>query len=198
MPSAVYADLAQRLIALALLLLVCTAILVLMDRLWLGQYQFYQSRIEQLQYRLQRLKRMAAMRPELETSIQKIVEDQQVAAQFLQGSSPALAAADLQQRIKELVETAGGEVLSAQALPEKEEGQAIRITVGVTVRGDVAVLEKTLYHLESQMPLLFVSNLQVTTRKFRPRLPNGRAAPYTRTRLNSRFDISGYLPKEGR
>lgn len=73
----------------------------------------------------------------------------------------------------------------------------MRVTVGVTSQGNMIALQKTLYGLESQVPLLFVDNLEVTARQFRPRLPDGKIAPYTRVQLNSQFEVSGYLRKEG-
>ncbi|HQC72119.1 MAG TPA: type II secretion system protein GspM, partial [Candidatus Competibacteraceae bacterium] len=111
----------QRLAAL-LLLLALLALLALGGRLWLGHYQFYQTHIEQLQDRLLRLQRMAALKPQLEQVIADLRADQSNAAQFLPGNAPPLAAAELQQRVKRTVEAAGGELLSAQVLPVAEEG----------------------------------------------------------------------------
>jgi general secretion pathway protein M len=63
--------------------------------------------------------------------------------------------------------------------------------------GDTDSLRKILYDLESQTPLLFVDNLDVSARENRPRLPNGRLASYTRVQLSVQFEVSGYLRKEG-
>ncbi len=169
---------------------------VMVDQIWMGQYRLYQTHAERLLDRLHNLQRLATARPELEKAIQSIRDDQRTAAYFLPPAPPALAAADLQQRVKSLVEGAGGNLLSVQALPVVEEGGVVRVAVGVTVQGDVGMLQKTLHGLESQVPLLFVDNLEVSARQFRPRLPDGKIAPYTRVQLNSQFEVSGYLRKE--
>lgn len=186
----------HRLAALLLLALMAGLFYVMVDQIWMGQYRLYQANTERLLDRLHNLQRLAAARPELEKAIQSIRDDQRTAAYFLPSAPPALAAADLQQRVKSLVEGAGGNLLSVQALPVIEEGGVVRVAVGVTVQGDVGVLQKTLHGLESQVPLLFVDNLEVTARQFRPRLPDGKIAPYTRVQLNGQFEVSGYLRKE--
>ena len=188
---------AQRLAALSLLILIIGLGYVLADRLWMGQYRLYQTNVERLQDRLNNLQRLSTARPALEKAIQTIRDDPRTAAYFLPPAPPALAAADLQQRVKSLVEGAGGSLLSIQVLPAIEEGGVVRVAVSVTGQGDVTALQKTLYGLESQVPLLFVDNLEVTARQFRPRLPDGKVASYTRIQLNSQFEVSGYLRKEG-
>ena len=189
--------LAQRLTALLLLALVIGLGYGLIDQVWMGQYRHYEMHAERLQDRLQNLQRLATARPELEKAIQTIHDDQRTAAYFLPPAQPTLAAADLQQRVKNLVEGAGGSLLSVQALPAMEEGEVVRVAVGVTLQGDLSVLQKTLHSLESQVPLLFVDHLEVTARQIRPRLPDGKVAPYNRIQLNGQFEVSGYLRKEG-
>ncbi|HAS52557.1 MAG TPA: general secretion pathway protein [Gammaproteobacteria bacterium] len=190
-------SLGHRLTALLLLALVISLFYMMVDQVLMGQYRIYQTNAERLQDRLQNLQRLATARPELEKAIQTIRADQRTSAYFLPPAPPTLAAADLQQRVKTLVEGAGGSLLSVQALPAVEEGGVVRVAVGVTLQGDLEVLQKMLHGLESQVPLLFVDNLEVTARQFRPRLPDGKVAPYTRIQLNGQFQVSGYLRKEG-
>lgn len=188
----------QRVAALALLaLLAGGSFYLLVDRGLMARYRDYQSRLEQQQGRLDQLERMAASREPLRQGLSRIQQDRAVTAQYLPQSAPALAAADLQQQIKTVVEAAGGTLRSTQALPPVEEGGAMRVAVSVTLTGDTASLLKILYELESQTPLLFVDNLEVTARENRPRLPNGRLANYSRVQLNVQFEVSGYLRKEG-
>ena len=189
-------SLGHRLAALLLLALVVSLFYVLVDQLWMGRYRIYQTNAERLLDRLHNLERLAVARPELESAIQAIRNDQRTATYFLPPAPPALAAADLQQRVKALVEGAEGTLLSIQALPVVEEGGMVQVAVSAVLQGNVDVLQKVLHSLESQVPLLFVDNLQVTARQFRPRLPNGTIAPYTRVQLSSQMEISGYLRNE--
>lgn len=190
-------SLGHRLAALLLLSLVGGGLYLLADRVLVAQYRYYQTHLEQQQGRLAQLERMAASREPIQRLIAGIQQDRDTAAQYLPQSAPSLAAAELQQRVKAVVETVGGTLRSTQALPPTEEGNAVRVTVSAALTGDTESLQKILYVLESQTPLLFVDNLDVTARENRPRLPNGQLASYTRVQLNVQFEVSGYLRKEG-
>ncbi|MGB5062902.1 MAG: type II secretion system protein GspM [Candidatus Competibacter sp.] len=188
----------QRLGALVLLLLVVAGTLYLVvERGLIVSYRFYKERLEQQQVRLEQLERMAASREPIQQLIASIQQDRNITAQYLPQFAPSLAAADLQQRVKAVVEAVGGTLRSTQALPPVEEGNAVKVAVNATVSGDTESLQKILYDLESQTPLLFIDNLDVSAREIRQRLPNGRLADYTRVQLNIQFEVSGYLRKEG-
>jgi general secretion pathway protein M len=185
----------HRLTALSLLLLVGGALYLAVDQWLVGRYRYYQNSLEQHQGRLAQLERMAATREPVQQLIAKIQQDRNVTAQYLPQSTPALAAAELQQRLKAVVEAAGGTLQSTQTLPPVEEAGAMKVTINAIINGDVGSLQKVLYDLEAQTPLLFVDNLEVSARQTRPRLPNGRYATYTRIQLNVQFEVSGYLRK---
>lgn len=188
----------HRAAALSLLLLLAGgALYLLVDRVLITRYRYYQDALEQQQGRLEQLERMAAIREPIQQLVMSIQQDRTVIAQYLPQSAPALAAADLQQRVKGVVEAAGGTLQSTQALPPTEEGHAVKVTVSVAMNGNSDSLQKILYDLESQTPLLFLDNLQVSARESRPRLPGGRTANYTRIQLSIQFEVSGYLRKEG-
>ena len=187
----------QRLAALALLLLVGGALYLAVDQWLIGRYRDYQNQLQQQQERLAQLERIAATREPVQQRIAKIQQDRNITAQYLPQSVPALAAAELQQRIKAVVEAAGGTLQSTQALPPVEEGRAVKVTVSAIMNGDTGSVQKVLYDLEGQTPLLFVDNLELSARMMRPRLPNGRYANYTRMQLNAQFEVSGYLRKGG-
>ena len=187
----------QRLAALALLLLVGGALYLAVDQWLIGRYRDYQNQLQQQQERLAQLERIAATREPVKQRIAKIQQDRNITAQYLPQSAPALAAAELQQRIKAVVEAAGGTLQSTQALPPVEEGGAMKVTVSAIMNGDTGSVQKVLYDLEGQTPLLFVDNLELSARMMRPRLPNGRYANYTRMQLSAQFEVSGYLRKGG-
>ena len=187
----------HRLAALSLLLLIGGALVLTVDQGLLGRYRYYHGVLEQHQELLARLDRTAATLEPVQQLIAKIQQDRSVTAQYLPQSTPALAAAELQQRLKTMVEAAGGTLQSIQALPPGEESDAVKVTISAVMNGDTNSLQKVLYSLESQTPLLFVDNLEVSARMIRPRLPNGRYATYTRMQLNTQFEVSGYLRKEG-
>lgn len=189
--------LGHRLAALLLLSLVGGGLYLLVDRVLIAQYRHYQAHLERQQGRLAQLERMAASRESIQQLIAGIQQDRNIAAQYLPQSAPPLAAAELQQRVKAVVEAAGATLRSTQALPPTEEGNAVKVTVSASMTGDTESLRKILYELEAQTPLLLVDNLDVTARENRPRLPGGRLANYSRVQLNIQLEISGYTRKEG-
>lgn len=187
----------QRLMALALLaLLAGSAFYLVVNQGLLARYHYYREFLEQQQARLQQVNRIAASREPIQQLITKIAQDQGITAQYLPQSAPALAAAELQQRIRSVVEAAGGTLRSTQALPPVEEGNTVKVAVSVMLTGDTGNLEKILYDLEGQTPLLFVDNLEISARENRQRLPGGRMATYSRIQLSVQFEVSGYLRKK--
>ena len=188
----------QRLAALSLLVLVGGGLgYLLVKEVLIARYHFYRTRLEQQEGRLEQLQRIASSREPIQRLIASIQQDRVAVAQYLPQSAPPLAAAELQQRVKASVERAGGTLRSTQALPPAEEGNAIKVTVNATLTGDTESLQRILYDFESQTPLLFVDNLDVTAREIRPRLTNGRLANYSRVQLTVQLEVSGYLRKEG-
>ena len=104
--------------------------------------------------------------------------------------SDTLAAADLQQRVKSLVEGQGGALVSTQVLEPIQERPFTRIRINVRMLLSVPVLQQVLYEVESQMPYLVVRQLLVTQRNWR-----GRRLPRQKLQsdnLDVRMEISGY------
>lgn len=187
----------QQLAALALLALLLGGFAYSLISQWMARYYFYQEHLQQQQGRLAQLERMANSRELIQQAITSIQQDRNAVAQYLPQATPPIAAAELQQRVKTVVESTGGILRSIQPLPPTEEGRIVKIAVSVSLIGDTEGLQKILHELESQAPLLFIDNLEVIARENRPRLTNGRMANYTRIQLTIQMEISGYLRKEG-
>ena len=188
----------QRLAALMLLVvLISSAFYLLVERLWMPRYRYYQSHLEQQTGRLEQLERIAGSGQRIQQLLGVIQKDRIAAAQYLPQSTPPLAAAELQQRVKAVVEAAGGTLRSTQAVPPTEEGDTIKVAVSASFTCDTESLQKIVYQLEAQTPLLFLDNLDVSARENRPRLANGRVASYTRIQLNVQLEVAGYIRKGG-
>jgi general secretion pathway protein M len=98
---------------------------------------------------------LAEQRPLLAERLAEQQERAPSAAGYLTGPSDALAAAQLQDRVKTAVEAAGGELRSTRILPatplEGDPGfrrTTLRVQFVVTIEG----LETTLYELETGQP----------------------------------------------
>ena len=104
----------HRLTAVGLLFALLIGIYWFIDGVLIAKYRFYQTNIEELQTRLQIFDNMLATRDELTAKIQQVRQDQSFKTHLLQQVSPTLAATDLQQRVKRVVESSGGELVSTQ------------------------------------------------------------------------------------
>ena len=112
---------------------------------------------------------------------------------YLEGASDTLAAAKLQNRVKGVVDASGGEIKSSQILPPRDDGNHRAINIRVQLSADIVSLQAIFHALESANTLLFLDNVDV--RRQRSRRRKSRSA--NDGRLTVRFDVSGYVRREG-
>lgn len=170
-------------ILLGLVLLV--AVVVLMP--WWSWMQDYELTKAKSLNRLHDYNDLIKDRGALETQLQDQSANLRLKEDYLSPTTVALAAVELQQKIKSIVANGNGKLLSTQILPVSENEPATKIAVKVRMQGDSSSLLIVLHALESDRPPLFVENLSV--RQFQRR----------RTKLQGmldiRFDLSGYMRK---
>ncbi len=157
----------------------------------IGMAHEYSESVDELQFRLRRLSKVAAEKEPLAEGLERIKSEGQQDERFLTRNTAALASADLQTQIKTAVSEAGGELTSTQVIPERNEQGFTRVAVKVRMNGSTKVLRQTLHSFESATPLLFVENLNI-----RPiRMPRNPAAknPQIPDRLSVDFDVVGYM-----
>lgn len=111
---------------------------------------------------------------------------------YLSGATDALAAAELQARIRTAVDLHNGELRSIQDLPGRSDGGFRRVTVRAQFNANLFSFHSTLYSLESEMPLIFVDNLDIRNRRAKGRSALEDSDPL----LTVRLDLSGYLKPE--
>jgi general secretion pathway protein M len=108
---------------------------------------------------------------------------------FLQGSNESIVTAQLQNRIKSLVEAGGGELRSTQVLPVRDEGKFRRIIVRGQMATNMTAMQRIFYEIEAASPYLMLDNVDVRARPGQ-RAQDGAAED---TMLDVRFDIYGYV-----
>ena len=81
--------------------------------------------------------------------------------QFLHGSNPAVAAADLQEIIKTLARDHGVQLTSTKILPTREAGPYLEVPVQVQFSSSVAQMLDIFYHLEHHKKLLFIPEVEI-------------------------------------
>jgi general secretion pathway protein M len=180
--------------ALALVLLVAAVaggyLLVVVPVL--AAYRQTGDAIEQAETLLQRQRALAAQQPLLLARIEEEKEQADSMAGYLQGPSDALAAAELQDRLKAVVEAAGGELRSTRILPaEAVDASPGTRRAGLQVQMVVAIggLAEILYALEAGQPYLLIDELVVRNQRER----GGRSEPAAEPMLDVNLQLSGFV-----
>jgi general secretion pathway protein M len=177
--------------ALLLVLMFALAAAIAIPVWWLNQR--YDTVLSDAQSRLARYLRIAGMRPALQAQVKQVGE-LNGASHFLRATSVPLAAAEIQELAKKVVESRNGKLNSMQILEPKEEGLYRRVTVNIQLTATLSSLKDILHDLEGSRPYLFIDNFSARAAPIFVR-PGG--TPPAETDLVIQFDLSGYALKGG-
>ena len=173
----------------AIVLLLC-AVAVVVSAIavpWWLLKRHYDVALEDAITRLQRYSKIAGMHG----GLQKKAEDLKslnTTSHFLKSSSPALAATELQELVKTILEARGGKINSIQILPHKDEGEYRMVPVALQMAAPQSALRGMLHALESLQPYLFIDNLSI-------RSPAGNQVRAVEPDVIIQFDLTGYALK---
>lgn len=155
----------------------------------------YAERIEDLEFKLQRLRKIAAEKEYWLRRLEEIKRQGETEGRLISRDTAALASADLQTMIKAAVSRVGGELISTQVIPERKEEQFTRVAVKLRMTCSTQMLRDVLHSFESGHPLLFVENLNIRPIQS-PQPPFGAPArkPVKMVdKLSVDFDVVGYM-----
>lgn len=158
---------------------------------WIDRNQRYDAEIEKLADQLGRYQRMLASLPSLQATLEQIKADPALGSLYFEGETANLAAAGLQNRLKQIVEGAGGALVSSQLLPAQDQKGGSTVNVSLRLSCSTEELLDILYKIESARPLLFVDSLSVRSQQ-RRRSRRGQQEESIRD-LAVRVDVYGYL-----
>lgn len=153
----------KRWLAIGLLVMVISSVILTIWLLFLSRGFDYYEEKNSLLFRLQRQKNIAARKESVTENLNSIKKQFQEQAYFSLGDTEALAAADLQNIVKSVVNDAGGQLTSTQVLPGKAETGFNRIAIRVRMTGSIETMQNVLRNLEANIPLLIVDQLDITT-----------------------------------
>lgn len=108
-------------------------------------------------------------KPLLEKKLASLTETQKTdSSKLIEGQTPSLAAATLQDTINGIITGKGGTISSERVGKSEDLGKfkAIRVTIDAVVP-DAKVLSDILYSIETQTPFLVVKELDTRVRDFR-------------------------------
>jgi type II secretory pathway component PulM len=81
--------------------------------------------------------------------------------QLLAGANAAVAAADLQEVLKNLIKRYGAQSLAIKVMPTKERGPYLEVPILVQLTGNIEQLFNILYQLEHNQKLLLITELDL-------------------------------------
>jgi general secretion pathway protein M len=179
---------------LLLLLVVGATYILILEPIVLG-YRQIDRQIEETREQLVHYQRLAAMRPALEHQMKRSTAGATTASYYLSGSTDAVTAADLQERVNALVQERGGSLRSIQPMTGTNEQGFRRITLRLQMTATNEVLFEILYALETGIPILFIDNLDIRSRVIRLQVDEvARRGVSDAPVLTVGFDLSGYMP----
>ncbi len=183
----------------AVLILVPTLVLGGIAWPWLQRMQQLDGRIAESEDQLGRLRRLVATLPALRDELQKVNNNEDFKAFYFDAPTSALAGAELQRKVQDIVTEAKGRLISTQLLPEKKDEHPTRVLVRTQIQGSTDTLLDVLYQLELSRPFLFIDQVSVRS-SARPELPERqiRGRSIRRPQVNPageltvRLDIFGF------
>ncbi len=155
--------------ALVLLaVMMAAAYWVLIDSWFAGPLREMRTQAEQLREHQQRYTAMLRQGDSLQAQLQQAHNNPAINASLLPGDDPSAVAADLMQRIADLIKrhagTGGGCSLTQRMpiTPEQDSAEPYRqVKVSLTLNCAIEPLTALLHELEYQRPFLFVDELSV-------------------------------------
>ncbi len=181
-----------RIAAVALLLVLLGGAYVLGVRPLIATYDQNEAAIIEAQDLLARLRNGAAAEEDLQEKVQEISEQQGLQSYYLMKETDALAAAELQDRVKATVGENGGTIRSIQTLPGEDEGEFRRVTLRMQMTTTTESLLRIVHAFETGQPLLFLDNVDIQSRSTR----RTGEQPATEPMLTVNIDLYGYRPPE--
>jgi general secretion pathway protein M len=150
---------------------------------------------------LSRYQGLVATLPALRAELERERANDAFKAFYFDAATPALAGAQLQTEVQEMVRKAGARPISAQILSAAEDQQPPRVRVRVQLQASTEELLEVLYQLEETRPFLFVDQMSIRSMAPRagPQAARGRLARQRRGisqqvgELTVRLDIFGFV-----
>lgn len=159
--------------------------------------------IEERQGQLFNYRRVIATLPNLRAELEQVKTNEDFKAFYFDAPTPALAGAELQRKVQDIVTAAAGRLISTQLLPEEKEQHPPRVRIRTQIQGSTDTLMDILYEIEKARPFLFVDQVSVRS-SARSELPErvGRARTIRAGvdpggELTVRLDIFGFALGEG-
>jgi len=191
----------SRFLAIVLLLIVVLVGYMLGVHWWFVAPQLDMgAQMQDLREQQQRLQATVAQKGEIEKQLAQVRQFEQNSQSFLTDSDANSAFSDLTQRLKQAIAGHAKDenrcsIISNSNYKGAEEETYQRVTIQVRMRCDLEPFAAILYDLENGNPYLFVDQIMIS-RQMAGYVPPGQKQPPMQ--LDIRFNLSGYLRKQGK
>jgi general secretion pathway protein M len=167
----------RRILAVALLLLVIALVVAAVAVPVVLLNRHYDQNLAKMTRQWKSQSTFNSMRPQVARALE-LLRAKDVRKFFLKGTTSALASAELQDQVRQVVEANGGRLISASANPHKDDGAYRFATANFQLNINNANLRRMLYALEAKEPYLFNDNLVIRSQvPFGYRPPPGTSEP---------------------
>ena len=151
----------QRVLALGLLVLAVLLVLLwLVLPLW-QTASLHAERVGVLRRQVLTMQGLVEARPRFEAGIAALSANEQVRNLTLPAGGSAVAGAELQGQLTQILSAASAVVTSTQLLPEAREGALTRVSLQVNAEADTRALVRALHAIGTARPLLRVERLVI-------------------------------------
>ncbi len=133
--------------------------------------------------------RVARLRTTYEARLEELTARDSASQVYVQGSTDALAAANLQDKVNAIIEQHGGTVRSTQILAAEDDGEFRRVSVRVQFSASTESLFRAVHSLETARPFVFIDHLDIRNRRTRRRASRQTDNPA----LNVSLDLFGFV-----
>lgn len=155
----------------------------------IARHQLYEDSIARSQELVQRYRRIGGGLAALESQLAEARQRLSPEGLYLEAASDALVAAQLQNRVKAIIEDGGGNLTSTETVPARDEGDFRRIGIRLKLTTTIEALQEVLHELESARPYLFIDEVDLRTRATRRRKQKSSQGEST---LTVSFELFGY------
>lgn len=160
----------RRILAVAILVLALAAAVAAVAVPVVLLHRHYDEHLALMHRQLRSQLALNEARPQLVRALESL-KAKDARKLFLRGTTAALASAELQDQVKQVIEAAGGRVSLVQGIAPKDDGPYRAVAATFHLNVSSSNLRRILHAVETQEPYYFIDNLSIralTPPTFRP------------------------------
>ena len=194
------ADSSSRLLPIALLLISLILIYMLGFHWYVVKRATLGGQIDSLESRYRSMKAITLQREALAEQLTKLKSAQLDVDLFLPEADANAASAGMTDRLKQVISSEADDqatcnVISSQPVRSSIEERYQRSSVNIRMNCNIPDFVNVLHKLEDSRPMMLIEELNMY--KITPRRVRGKPVEATSTRLDIRFNLTGYLRGRG-